>query len=230
MKKALLLVTLLGVVVFFVGYYYGIWERLGVFTKQSIHGKVWETEVEKQQSLYSRGADVVFLGDSHMEQCEWGEIFVNHKVANRGIPGETTDGLRHRINMAISDSTQVVFLQIGTNDILQNFEKEAIASNYDTILKILSEKVKWIFVTPPFPSRYNHTGNDLLSELLPELTAIAKKNGAGVISNGWVFDHNRMAKKFSRDGIHLNAAGYLKWSHQIDSCLRTIPELAADYR
>ncbi|MGL4621995.1 MAG: GDSL-type esterase/lipase family protein, partial [Chroococcidiopsis sp.] len=42
-------------------------------------------------------SDIVFLGDSITDECEWSELLENPHVKNRGISGDTTMGVLNRL-------------------------------------------------------------------------------------------------------------------------------------
>ena len=77
---------------------------------------------------HDRGA-VVFFGDSITQG--WGSLakdFPNLKVANRGISGDTTRGLRTRLQGDVLDvQPKAVSMLIGTNDLDQGGEPEVVA-------------------------------------------------------------------------------------------------------
>src|SRR6185369_6092309 len=44
-------------------------------------------------TTFGRHADVVMVGDSITDGADWGEMFPGVSIANRGIDGDTTDGV-----------------------------------------------------------------------------------------------------------------------------------------
>ena len=42
---------------------------------------------------FSPQVDVVMIGDSNTQNAIWSEIFPNTKIANRGLTGDTTEGI-----------------------------------------------------------------------------------------------------------------------------------------
>ena len=61
--------------------------------------------------------DVVFIGDSIIDNAEWEELFPAVKIANRGIRGDKTDGVLNRMESIYTTSAQRAFIMIGINDL-----------------------------------------------------------------------------------------------------------------
>ena len=60
----------------------------------------------------------LFLGDSLTEYGNWRELFPGLDIKNRGIAGDTTDGVLHRLDGITALSPDKIFLMIGINDLL----------------------------------------------------------------------------------------------------------------
>ena len=64
-------------------------------------------------------SNLVFIGDSLTQWCDWDRRFPEHTVTNLGISGETVEGLlarRERIHAQIVDP-DFLFLMTGINNI-----------------------------------------------------------------------------------------------------------------
>ncbi|HKM18502.1 MAG TPA: GDSL-type esterase/lipase family protein, partial [Aliarcobacter sp.] len=59
---------------------------------------------------------IVMIGDSITDGAEWYELLQNSEVQNRGIGGDTTNGVLDRLN-TINKSIKKAFIMIGINDI-----------------------------------------------------------------------------------------------------------------
>ena len=79
---------------------------------------------------------VVMLGDSRTHQGDWAELFGSSRVVNRGISGDTTDGILGRIDEVTSREPRLVVMLIGVND-LRNKSPEYVANNVYMILSKL---------------------------------------------------------------------------------------------
>jgi lysophospholipase L1-like esterase len=80
------------------------------------------------ETLGGPEVDVVFLGDSLMDNGEWNEWFPQLKVANRGISGDTIGGVRRRVGSAIRVQ-RYVCIEVGTNDLSLGRRPSAIAND-----------------------------------------------------------------------------------------------------
>jgi hypothetical protein len=107
-------------------------EQLNAFSKQAY---------EQKKLLYemARGrADVVMLGDSITYFPDWRELFPDVNIANRGIGGDTTDGVLKRLDSVISLHPRKVFVMLGVNELWLGQSPDAVLSNYSEIVRQLS--------------------------------------------------------------------------------------------
>ena len=82
----------------------------------------------------AKNCDVVFLGDSITEGYPLHIFFNEYKVVNRGINGDTTNGVINRLDFSVYDlNPKIVYLMIGTNNY------QTCMSNYEDILKGIKE-------------------------------------------------------------------------------------------
>jgi len=63
-----------------------------------------------------------------------------YKVINAGIGGETTSGLRSRIDWAITLSPDIVIIETGANDALRAIDTALIKGNMEAVILILKER------------------------------------------------------------------------------------------
>jgi lysophospholipase L1-like esterase len=198
-----------------VGTYYKLWERIVIFATRPVFGKNWANEVEKQKTLYPhQHFGIIFLGDSHMEQCEWHELFPDRKVANRGIGGETTEGLLARISDVPNGDW--VLLQIGINDLLRGSKADEVFLRYVQVLEALKKRYPHILPTLVFYVRYVPEANPEVTRLNEKLkTLFAKEKMSYIDLNPIISENETLRKAYSSDGIHLNAQGYQAWKEAI---------------
>ena len=78
--------------------------------------------------------EIVFLGDSITERCEWNELFQNNKIIQRGISGDITEGVINRLAEIIKRKPARLFLMIGVNDLRRNISSDSVLINYRSIL------------------------------------------------------------------------------------------------
>ena len=173
---------------------------------------------------------IVFLGDSITDEGDWSELFPAVPVENRGIGGDTTLGVINRLNEVIAAKPAEIFLMIGTNDLCFGRPIPEIISNYRFILtrfqaELPSTKVYVESVLPfndtLFPSRSLRT-NDNISRLNVQIKELAKEYDYRYIdlSPAFIDSDGRLPVKYTRDGLHLNDAGYLIWREQIKGLVK----------
>jgi lysophospholipase L1-like esterase len=85
-----------------------------------------------------RHATVVMLGDSITALTDWNALLPSFNVANRGIPGDTTEGVLKRIDSILAMQPRCVAVMLGLNDLLVGRSVQQISDNYTAIVDRLS--------------------------------------------------------------------------------------------
>ena len=70
--------------------------------------------------------DIIFLGNSITNGCEWNELFPEQHVKNRGISGDRTTGVYDRLHSILTGNPQKVFLLIGINDLQHGASADSV--------------------------------------------------------------------------------------------------------
>jgi lysophospholipase L1-like esterase len=172
---------------------------------------------------FRKNKDVVFLGDSLIDYCEWNELLQRNDIANRGIAGDTTEGLLHRLSSLKELNPSKIFILIGINDIQQNVEKSKIVNNYKQIIEEIKRSLPntEIYIESILyvnPDKYNTTFfrdgrkiNSVVKEVNKELKNLAKEESVNYLDISSILTkNNELDKKYTTDGLHLNGAGYSK--------------------
>jgi lysophospholipase L1-like esterase len=218
--KKVLIVLVLGLVGWLLLFNLPWIERFVYYFKSIPEGRVWNAELEKQTNLYSKSPSVVFLGDSHIGQCEWGEIFPELKVLNRGIPGESTGLTLKRIDKILPDSS-LVFLQIGINDILSGVSENQILKNYMDLIDFMAGRQCHVIPTLIFPTRFIPERNKLVLQVNTRLkTEFEKRNLRFIDLTQSISKNGILNREVSWDGVHLNSTGYTLWINEINKSLK----------
>ena len=71
-------------------------------------------------------SDILFVGNSITDGGEWGEQFNDLRIKNRGISGDITTGVMHRLSDIASGRPAKVFLLIGVNDVARGTSTDSI--------------------------------------------------------------------------------------------------------
>lgn len=160
---------------------------------------------------------IVFLGDSITANCDLANFFPDSKVANRGIPGDTTRGMFCRLQTNVLDlHPKVIVLLGGINDLFHDPKggPEAIGQNVRLMLQQIhaTAPATPVLVCEIFPSRF--IAADLVRAANAAVTkAVADFPNARHIRTYEHFinaDGTQNSSLFE-DGTHPNPAGYEVW-------------------
>ena len=169
--------------------------------------------------------EIIFLGDSITDRCEWFELFANPLVRNRGLSGDKTSGVLDRLTEITESKPDKVFIMIGVNDLRHNISIDSILANYNNIVEtILSESPNTQIILQSILPVNNELGkpkttNQQIDSLNISIQTIAKRfNIQYVYINSKLKDaKGRLDEKFSEDGLHINGAAYLIWKSVIEN-------------
>jgi len=185
----------------------------------------WQERKSLFESMPNDTGEILFVGDSKTDGCEWWELFRNNRVKNRGIDGDNTEGVLARLDEITNSKPAKIFLEIGTNDLALRRTISQTSNDYSTILDQIikaSPKTK-IYVQsilPRYddPNRKGGVSNDSITELNKVLQTLAQQKCLTYIDlyPHFVDEKGRLQKKLSLDGVHLNAQGYAIWKKQVE--------------
>ena len=190
----------------------------------------YSTFYVQRVSLFSKltitSKDIVFIGNSITNGAEWNELFPRKRVKNRGISGDTSEGIYDRLDPVVKGKPAKIFILIGINDISRGIQVETIILNMKRIVeKIQKESPKTkiyiqslLPVNPDFGMFKGHQKPQLIKEINQQYQNIAKEYKVNYIN---LYPHfleegtDRMNEKYTNDGLHLLGEGYLLWSEII---------------
>lgn len=173
-------------------------------------------------------SDIVFLGNSITANVEWRELLGMPQIRNRGISGDITYGVLERLQAVIDGHPAKVFILIGINDISRNIPDEQILQNYRRIISRIqagSPATKIYFntllpVNNEFTQFKNHYNKDAhIAAVNAGLSSIAAEYRITLIDlhPHFMDAAGKLDKKFTIDGLHLNAEGYQVWKKLLDA-------------
>ena len=182
------------------------------------------TSYASKSATTAQGA-TVFFGDSITELCNLKEYYPNVNACNRGISGDTTEGMLNRFdsNVISIAPSNLVFLG-GTNDIGRNVAPQDISKNIESIIQKTQESLPDcnIYIQSVYPVNnirkptfYCKTGkrtNQVIDELNLLLQDLCKQYNCVYIDvNPHLKDKNgNLKEEYSIDGLHLTKQGYEK--------------------
>ena len=186
----------------------------------------YSTFYMQRSSLFNKlsitSKDIVFIGNSITNGAEWNELFPQKRVKNRGISGDTSEGVFDRLDAVVKGKPAKIFILIGVNDISREIKVETIVLNMKRIVEKIQKKspktkiyIQSILpVNPDFEMFKGHMKPELIKEINQFYQNIAQEYKVNYID---LYSHfledgtDKMNKKYTNDGLHLLGEGYLLW-------------------
>jgi lysophospholipase L1-like esterase len=167
---------------------------------------------------FPSGADAVMIGDSITALVQWSDVFPGKQVANRGIPGDTVDGVWRRLDPILKVRPQKVFIMLGINDLIMGSKAEAVLQTYTKIIGTARSSGAKVFIQSTLLTSANYS---------PNINAEVRKVDDGLVQICAIMKHctyidlnARLAPDgflvYTLDGVHLSAPGYAIWRDEIE--------------
>jgi len=190
----------------------------------------WLTYYEQKKSTFESlpndEDEIIFLGNSITEGCEWNELFDDDRIKNRGISADVAEGIFLRLDEVTESKPLKIFLMIGINDLAFGYSIDEILQFYNKILNKIKEdspKTKTYIqsVLPINESFGKFSAYDTLSNVIIKLNLklekLAQDQSLEFINLHESFLlNNRLNPKYTNDGLHLTGKGYLLWKRLIE--------------
>lgn len=194
--------------------------------------RTYDLIVEQFRNYPNSREDVIFLGNSITAYTNWNELLGLPNARNRGISGDTTFGILERLDEVTEGKPEKIFLLIGINDISRNVPADLILRNYKRIISQIKKESPdtQIYVQTVLPvnntfSRYNnHYNKDkIICEVNNGIKTMAAAQEIILIDlhPHFLDAENRLDKKYTEEGLHLNAKGYELWRKLLTPYLNT---------
>ncbi|CEJ71249.1 multifunctional acyl-CoA thioesterase I and protease I and lysophospholipase L1 [Chryseobacterium oranimense G311] len=172
-------------------------------------------KIQMQNSFPIKESDIVLLGDSKTEGFPTQEIFNNLNIKNRGIAGNTTADVLHRLQNIVSGKPRKIFLEIGLNDLSENNAPEKVFLNFSKICSQIKKASPntIIYVQSVLPTTFENKGlNPKIFSYNKLLQKFCSDNKIQYIDLNYHFLLNKeLNPKYTIDGTHLNIEGYFLW-------------------
>ena len=205
---------------------------------------VWDHFTEESVSYYQQKCDmfalenanlargqIVFIGDSITDGCPLDVYYTGLPLAtyNRGIGGDSTGGVLLRLQTSLFDiKPSKIVLMIGINDINGGAPNDVILHNYNAILSQIKQtlpdtEVYCVSILPVNTDLESYTTINVesstarIQQINPEIEALAAKHGYTFVDlfDEFADENRQLYRELSNDGIHLNDAGYRKYSARL---------------
>lgn len=204
---------------------------MAVFLAGAVCAQKYSTFYNQRASLFEElpvtSKDIIFLGNSITNGGEWGELFGDKHVKNRGISGDICMGVYDRLNPILKGKPAKIFLLIGINDVSRGASADTIVCQIGRITRKIkqdSPKTKLYLqsvlpVTDHYQMFAGHTRHWQMIKVINEkLRALAQREKVTYID---LYSHfvepatGKMNTEYTNDGLHLLGKGYMKWAEII---------------
>lgn len=194
-------------------------------------GTYYEQRATLFDALPTSDDDIIFLGNSITDGCEWSELFGDSRLKNRGISGDVCDGVLDRLTTITRGQPAKVFLMIGINDVNHGLAPDTIAMKVQQIVaRIKAESPRtMVYVQSVLPTNdcygmFNgHTSRwQMVAEINALLMKVAEVETVTYIDLYSLFatEEGKMNPDYSNDGLHLTGKGYLVWRDAVKAYLQ----------
>lgn len=166
--------------------------------------------------------DIIMLGNSLTNGCEWHELLGMPNVKNRGITSDVVQGISERLNSVVNGQPAKVFIMTGVNDISHDIAAEDIAKEYGELIDKMHREMPntKLYVQSCLPVNISfgkYLGmadkEQVIRDLNTALQAMATEKGYTYIDlySAFVDENGHMKADLTNDGLHLMGKGYLLW-------------------
>ncbi|WP_080906005.1 GDSL-type esterase/lipase family protein [Parabacteroides sp. Marseille-P3160] len=195
---------------------------LFISAQQLKHSTFYEQRNSLFELLSISSDDIIFLGNSITNGNEWGELFNNIHIKNRGISGDISEGILDRLDNILRGKPKKIFLLIGINDIARNISVDSTVQNIKSIIskiQSVTPKTKLYLqsvlpVNSDFGTFAGHMKSDSIKNLNEKLKSITEEYSLRYIdlySRFVTTGTNKLNPKYTNDGLHLMGTGYFLW-------------------
>lgn len=196
---------------------------LSLWGQERKYSTFYEQRATLFEELPITSKDIVFLGNSITNGCEWSELFQNKHVKNRGISGDICMGVYDRLGPIVQGKPAKIFLLIGINNVARGMSADSIVAETARIIRQIkkeSPKTKlYLQSVLPVNDCYGmfsgHTSRwQVVKQINDRLQPLAESEQVTYID---LYSHfvegetGKMDPQYTNDGLHLLGKGYLLW-------------------
>lgn len=197
----------------------GFSQALDTLPNQPDH---YKRQLEKFQREQQATANIIFLGNSIVEGGNWRVKLGDSSVMNQGISGDNTFGVLHRLGEVTRHKPAKLFLMIGINDLAKDIPLATVLQNIFSIVGQVHAQSPQTLVyvhsllpvspkTKGFPQRFSKQESiSAINDQLKKYDAALKYTYLNIYDH-FLDDQFVLDARFTKDGLHLNAAGYSHW-------------------
>lgn len=172
---------------------------------------------------------ILFIGSSSIRLWDVAHSFDDRDTINRGFGGATTAHVLHYYKRLLPAAPpRAIIVYVGENDLAAGAKPDTVTRDVLTLLKRLRADYPRVPIAylslKPSPIRW--TLRPYMAAVNAGVAARAKAAGFDYLDVGRTLlarDGLPDASLFGRDGLHMNARGYARWTAQVDAWLDTLP-------
>ena len=174
------------------------------------------------EALPTDTTDIIMLGNSLTDGCEWHELLQDNRIKNRGITADVVAGMKDRLPAIMKGKPAQIFIMAGINDISHDLSADSISGMlWDIVAQIHRESpATRIYVQSLLPVNTD-MGYKRLQGKEPVISRLNELLQAQAGSRGYQYieldshftapGRHRLDPRYTNDGLHLTAEGYLLW-------------------
>jgi len=112
----------------------------------------------------ARPREILFVGDSITEGCDWKTVLNRDDVWGYGIGGDKTFGITQRLSMIAAVQPRKLFILIGVNDIRSGWTIDETIANYELLLKACKAQLPdtTIYIQSVMPMNFKIHDNEFV--------------------------------------------------------------------
>lgn len=190
----------------------------GTFAQSPLYGQ--------RSSLFAElpvdSTNIVMLGNSITQGCEWHELLGNPKVLNRGISGDVAQGIYDRLGSILPGHPAKIFLMVGVNDISHDLSPDSICALTEKIVDRIQQESPStkLYLQSSLPVNEKFKVYKGIWDKTPVVPLVneayrrmAARKGITFIDLFPLFadENGSLREDLTNDGLHLTAPGYLLW-------------------
>lgn len=189
-------------------------------SEPSYSSKFYKARKKMFEAMPNEPNEIIFLGNSIIEFCNWNELFKKSAIKNRGISGDVINGIINRLEEITASKPNKIFLMIGTNDLGYKRTVDQILLDYEHLVHLILTKTPkttlYLQSVLPVKNSANRTNAKIIA-INKGISLLAKKHSLVYINLFDLFktENNDLNMSLSFDGLHLNGQGYLIWKEAI---------------
>ena len=195
----------------------------------------------KIYNRFAKPGGIVFLGDSLTQRYPLADFYPNMPIYNRGIDGDTTEGLLKRLDVSVfALQPSIVVLQIGTNDLqVAELPPEATIENIQLIISKIKEGLPNVKILLVSLYPVNETPDKLIEKIV-----VGPRTNKDLM---WMNSHlktldqvefidvypslcdatGNLEMRYTKEGLHLSLNGYAQVTEKIKPVLEKVFQLSS---